>query len=68
MSSQCGTQLNYAALAVGYGREKGIDYWIVKNSWGTSWGEAGYIRLEMDSGDGACGVQMHPIYPLPKKE
>ena len=63
MSSQCGTNLDHAVLAVGYGNENGTDYWLVKNSWNTWWGDAGYIKLEMDSGNGACGVQMGPSYP-----
>ena len=62
-SDACGTQLDHAVLAVGYGTEDGQDYWLVKNSWDTTWGDNGYIKLGMDDSTGTCGVQMGPSFP-----
>ena len=62
-SDACGTQLDHAVLAVGYGTEDGQDYWLVKNSWDTTWGDNGYIKLGMDDTAGICGVQMGPSFP-----
>jgi C1A family cysteine protease len=63
-NTNCGTSLDHAVLAVGYGTDATAgDYWIVKNSWGVSWGEKGYIRIAIVSGKGICGVQMGPLYP-----
>lgn len=60
------TALNHAVTAVGYGSEGGQDYYIIKNSWGKSWGEAGYVRLirGTDSHGGACGVAQYPAYAI----
>jgi KDEL-tailed cysteine endopeptidase len=66
-TGQCGNQLNHGVTAVGYGEEDdGTRYWLVKNSWGTGWGQSGYIRMKRDSKDkqGICGIAMEASYPL----
>ena len=62
-SSLCGTTLDHAVIVVGWGVSGTTEYWTVRNSWGSSWGEKGYIRMAITSGSGICGVQSEPLYP-----
>jgi len=54
--------LNHAVLVVGYGQETGGKYWLVKNSWGRSWGNQGYINMAKDRHN-HCGIASQAYYP-----
>jgi len=59
-SSACGTSLDHGVLAVGYGTEDDKEYFLVKNSWGASWGDEGYVKLGANN---ICGMLQQPSYP-----
>lgn len=65
-STSCYTSLDHGVLIVGYGTENGIDYWNVKNSWSTSWGDNGYVKIarsDSTNDAGICGIGMQPSFP-----
>jgi len=73
-SGPCGTTIDHAVVLVGYGTEQGKDYYLVRNSWGASWGDEGYIKIARHSDDSTeCGIDKDPssgtdCKPYPKKQ
>ncbi|XP_031253607.1 cysteine proteinase COT44 [Pistacia vera] len=66
-TGECGSALDHGVVVVGYGTENGEDYWLVRNSWGTDWGESGYIKLQrniVETYTGKCGIAMEASYPV----
>jgi cathepsin L len=65
-NTNCGTTIDHAILAVGWGNDSTYgNYWIVENQWGTSWGDNGYILIQMTPNTtvGICGINQDVGYP-----
>jgi C1A family cysteine protease len=69
-TGMCGTKLDHGVLAVGYGTDNSTntDYYLVKNSWGKTWGDNGYIKIakgeKYNHGSGQCGILLSASYPV----
>lgn len=65
----CGSVINHSVVVVGYGEERTEccieKYWILRNSWGPTWGEGGYMRIARGNGQsaGKCGVATRGLIP-----
>lgn len=63
-SPECGTNIDHGVLAVGYGTSpEGLEYFLVKNSWGEQWGDQGFIKIAATDGEGTCGINKQASYP-----
>lgn len=56
-------RVNHGVVVVGYGIESGREYWLIKNSWGASWGESGYFKLARNRGN-QCNIASYGMYPI----
>ena len=63
MTGCCNSAPDHAVLIVGFGKDAktNLDYWLIKNSWGSSWGEGGYLRLQR--GTNECNLLSQPVIP-----
>ncbi|GIX63586.1 papain family cysteine protease-containing protein [Babesia caballi] len=64
---ECGAEVNHAVVLAGVGRDSRGPYWLIKNSWGTSWGEEGYVRVARGSTnfENECGMAQLALYAIP---
>ena len=64
----CGNNIDHGVLIIGYGYDDtyDMDYWTIKNSWGSDWGENGYIRIQrnINNSSGLCGIALQPSIPI----
>jgi C1A family cysteine protease len=63
ITRDCGTSIDHAVVVDGYDTASDPPYYIVRNSWGPKWGQAGYVYIEIKDGPGTCGIQQLPSYP-----
>eukprot|EP01084_Bolivina_argentea_P316574 548799_1 len=67
ITSGCGADNDHSVLTVGYGTENGVQYWLVKNSWGQNWGDNGYVKIcrncKQNTPYGECGILKGPSQP-----
>lgn len=73
-TGKCGSSLDHAVALTGYGSQSGLDYYILRNSWGQSWGQSGYMLIgkgndpatgkPYNNGAGQCGLLMEGSYPV----
>jgi len=63
VTADCGTSLDHGIMAVGYDvdEETGVEYFLVKNQWGSSWGDNGYIKIGALSSN-PCGILSEPSF------
>jgi cathepsin L len=65
LSGSCSKETNHIVVAVGYNSTATEPYWIVRNSWGTDWGNKGFIWMTQNGGSkGQCGINSYVNYPI----
>ena len=60
----CGSSLDHSVIVVGYNNAASTPYWILKNQWAVTWGLGGYAKVKITEGNGVCGINMNPAYPI----
>ncbi|CAG2173261.1 unnamed protein product [Oppiella nova] len=63
VDNTCHNPMNHGVVAAGYGvTSDGQEYWLIKNSWDKTWGEAGYMKMARNN-DNQCGIGLHCLTP-----